>query len=345
MATNKNASIRYQTLDQCFRDPYHRYYLKDLIEKCEEALRCYNGTSGVSRRQIFEDIKFMESEAGWRIPLERIKDGKSLYYRYSPIGFSINAQPLSDDEARQLEAAVLTLNRFRGLPSNEWINDIISSLEWRFHLKRSEQNVISFEQNKHLRGLSLLSPLIDATLRQQVLSISYQSYKELAVKRQLTVHPYYLKAYNNRWYLLALDADTGYLCTLALDRIYDIAVCENIRYINNKTDFDTYFDEVIGITVPDATVSKEHIVLQFSAHQYPYVLSKPLHSTQTVIDDEQRLISIDVKPNYELDYHILALGPAVEVLEPTSYRAHIRQKLSEMLQRYAPVQNDCTPNE
>lgn len=76
MPTNKNAYIRYQALDKCFRDSLHRYYLEDLIDKCEEALLYYNGVGGVSRRQIFEDIKFMESDTGWNIPLDRIKEGK-----------------------------------------------------------------------------------------------------------------------------------------------------------------------------------------------------------------------------------------------------------------------------
>ena len=345
MATNKNASIRYQALDQCFRDPYHRYYVEDLIGKCEEALLYYNGTGGVSRRQIFEDIKYMESEAGWCIPLERCKDGKRMYYRYRDPNFTINAQPLTDDEARQMETVILTLSRFRGMPCNEWVDDVISNLEWRFNLKRSEQNVIAFEQNERLRGLPYLSPLIDATLRQQVLCIDYQSYKEEAVERKMTVHPYYLKEYNNRWYLLALDADTGYLCNLALDRIHGIAVCEDVRYIPNTTDFDHYFDDVIGVTVPDGATKKEHIVLQLSTRQLAYALSKPLHASQTLVDAEQRLISLDVKPNYELDYHILALGPGVEVREPATYRAHIRQKLEETLEKYTAVQKDCTPDE
>lgn len=52
MPTNKNAAIRYQTLDKCFRDRRHRYYMEDLIDKCEEAIYYYNGVGGVSRRQI-----------------------------------------------------------------------------------------------------------------------------------------------------------------------------------------------------------------------------------------------------------------------------------------------------
>lgn len=103
--------------------------MEDLIDKCEEAIYYYNGVGGVSRRQIFEDIKFMESETGWSVPLERKQDGRRVYYRYSDPYFSINAQPLTEEEARQLRSVVITLRRFRGLPSNAWVDEVISNLE------------------------------------------------------------------------------------------------------------------------------------------------------------------------------------------------------------------------
>ena len=177
MPTNKNAAIRYQTLDKCFRDRRHRYYIDDLIDACEEALEYYNGTGGVSRRQIFEDIKFMESETGWSIPLERKKDGKKVYYRYEDPDFSINQQPLTDEEAQQLQTVILTLGRFRGLPSNEWVEEVISNLEWRFNLKGNNENIIGFEQNPNLKGLEFLSDVIDAASNHQPLRIEYHNYK------------------------------------------------------------------------------------------------------------------------------------------------------------------------
>jgi hypothetical protein len=68
MPTNKHATIRYQTLDRCFSNPGRKYYIDDLIEACNNAIFEYNpGSTGVKRRQIYEDIRFMESEQGWAI--------------------------------------------------------------------------------------------------------------------------------------------------------------------------------------------------------------------------------------------------------------------------------------
>lgn len=343
MPTNKNASIRYQALDKCFRDRRHRYYIDDLIEKCEEALYYYNGVGGVSRRQVFEDIKFMESDTGWSIPLERKKDGKKVYYRYEDPDFSINEQPLTDEEAQQLRTVILTLSRFRGLPSNEWIEDVISNLEWRFNLKGKSENIIGFEQNTDLKGLHWLTPILDATSNHQPLKIAYRNYKNSEVEKTMIIHPWYVKQYNNRWFLFGLDDQKYYITNLALDRIQSLEIAEDIPFVPNENiDFEVYFKDVIGVTIPKADVEKIRIVLQFMKGQFPYITSKPLHPSQEILSDEECKLAIEVRPTYELDQLILSFGPDVEVLEPTEYREYIKRKLVDNLQKYLPMQKDCT---
>ena len=343
MPTNKNASIRYQALDKCFRDRRHRYYIDDLIEKCEEALYYYNGVGGVSRRQVFEDIKFMESDTGWSIPLERKKDGKKVYYRYEDPDFSINEQPLTDEEAQQLRTVILTLSRFRGLPSNEWIEDVISNLEWRFNLKGKSENIIGFEQNTDLKGLHWLTPILDATSNHQPLKIAYRNYKNSEVEKTMIIHPWYVKQYNNRWFLFGLDDQKYYITNLALDRIQSLEIAEDIPFVPNENiDFEVYFKDVIGVTIPKADVEKIRIVLQFTKGQFPYITSKPLHPSQEILSDEDCKLAIEVRPTYELDQLILSFGPDVEVLEPTEYREYIKRKLVDNLQKYLPMQKDCT---
>ncbi len=339
MPTNKNASIRYQTLDKCFRDFSHRYYIDDLIAKCEEALLHYNGTGGVSRRQIFDDIRFMESEEGWNIPLERRKIGRKVFYRYETPEYSISNQPLTEAEAKQLRMAIQTLGRFRGLATNEWVEDVISNLEWRFNLSGDSTNVVGFDQNKGLKGLSFLPMLFDAMTNQTVLRITYKSYKIDSEEHTQTVHPYYARQYNNRWFLLAMDNDWHTITNFALDRILSIEKADEVPFIPNESiDFEHYFDDVIGVTIPPKDVEKISIQLRFTERQFPYITSKPLHPSQEIIDREKRILSIKVKPNYELDHHILALGPDVEVLSPDSYRQHIQEKLQDSLKKYLSVQ-------
>lgn len=343
MPTNKNAAIRYQTLDKCFRDRRHRYYMEDLIDKCEEAIYYYNGAGGVSRRQIFEDIKFMESETGWSVPLERKQDGRRVYYRYRDPDFTINAQPLTEDEARQLRSVIITLRRFRGLPSNAWVDEVISNLEWRFGLRGKQENMIGFEQNPYLRGLNLLPDIIDAATSHQAVRITYRNYKNCDEEYTVVVHPWYIKQYNNRWFLMAYDAEADRISNYALDRIQNFNVEEDVAYIPNKeVDFEHYFDDVFGVTIPPSDVEKIRVLLQFSKKQYPYIVSKPLHHSQEIVDVENRILAVEVRPTYEFTQLILSFGFDVQVLEPEPFKQEILANLRRNLQNYDEMQIDCT---
>ena len=343
MPTNKNAAIRYQTLDKCFRDRRHRYYIEDLIDKCEEAIYYYNGVGGVSRRQIFEDIKFMESETGWSVPLERKQDGRRVYYRYRDPDFTINAQPLTEDEARQLRSVIITLRRFRGLPSNAWVDEVISNLEWRFGLRGKQENMIGFEQNPYLRGLNLLPDIIDAATSHQAVRITYRNYKNCDEEYTVVVHPWYIKQYNNRWFLMAYDAEADRISNYALDRIQNFNVEEDVAYIPNKeVDFEHYFDDAFGVTIPPSDVEKIRVLLQFSKKQYPYIVSKPLHHSQKIVDAENRILAVEVRPTYEFTQLILSFGFDVQVLEPEPFKQEILANLRRNLQNYNEMQIDCT---
>jgi len=109
MSINKNAYLRYQVLDKCFGNKYRMSFIEDLLEEVNTALEDFNGTgSKIEKRQLFDDIKFMESDAGWSIPLERIKLGKKVYYRYSAKDFSIRNQKISDEEVDTISIDGLT---------------------------------------------------------------------------------------------------------------------------------------------------------------------------------------------------------------------------------------------
>ena len=126
MATNKHAIIRYQTLDNCFRNTGRRYFMEDLMQACSEAIEKYTGFEvKISRRQIFGDITFMKENEGYLIELdERCKDGKRVYYRYKDVNFSILNQPMNVKEEQQLREAILTLSRFKGMPQFDWVEEL-----------------------------------------------------------------------------------------------------------------------------------------------------------------------------------------------------------------------------
>ena len=114
----------------------------------------------------------------------------------------------------------------------------------------------------------------------------------------------------------------------------------NKEYIPSDIDFESYLDDVVGVSV--YPVEKESIRLQFSVHRFPYVTTKAIHQSQRIVDVDNRVVEISVIPNNELEALILSFGKDVEVLSPVSFRERIQNVIRDSYEKYFPVQVDCT---
>lgn len=330
MADTKYPIIRYQALNKCFRNKYKRYYIEDLIDACSEAIRDYCGKEiGCSRRTILNDIDFMESSAGWNINLRRIKDGKRVYYRYRDMNYTINETLLSESEYNKLNEVVVMLEKFKGLPCFEWIDDLLLKLQ--SGLKRSSDVIMDFEQAPALKGTQHIDRLFNSILYKQTLEITYRTYSNKV--HIWTIHPYLIKQYNNRWFLFGKNASkNGGISNLPLDRI-EIISESSLPYEEDDGTLQQMLDSVVGVTVEQGAKIEE-VRLKFSKQRFPYVLTKHLHKSQKTIDEQERIIQIDVVPNKELEAMVLQFGNDVEVLSPESLRGRIKEKIQEMLNKY-----------
>jgi len=326
MPKTKNAQIRYQVLDRCFRNPGRKFFWEDLLKEVNKALEEFNGPgSKIKRRQLYDDIRFMESEEGFRIPLNKYRDGKRKYYRYTDTDFSISNQPLNEDEKSQIQLAISVLSRFSGAPQFEWVQEMIPVIQDRLGLKESSREVISIESNIDLKGIEHLGTLYDAIVNELVLKVEYQGFKS-DESFELTFHPHFLKQYNNRWFAFGLNEEFEIpTWNLALDRIQKIDQIQG-DYIHPEIDWNEYFFDIIGVTRPDEG-KVEKVVLEFTNEQAPYIITKPLHPTQKhEWKDEKLIVAIKVIPNYELESLILSFGEKGKVLEPKSLRDKIQNR-------------------
>ena len=328
MSINKNALIRYQVLDRCFRNSGRMYYWEDLLEECNKALIDFDpNCEGIQRRQLFDDIRFMESDSGWSIPLNRIRQGRKVYYRYADLSFSINNQPLNDSEVIQIKSALQIFSRFTGTPQFEWVNEMIPMLESKFGLIERKSEVISFESNIDLKGFHFLTPLFNAIINERVLRIIYKDFKS-SEPYEITFHPYYLKQYNNRWFVFGLNSHNHVTnWNLALDRIESLSETAQ-KYIPSVTDWDEYFFDLVGVTRPEIG-NLEEIVLKFSPAIAPYVITKPIHPSQKQKNEPTGLeVRINVIPNFELETLILSFGEHVKVIAPKDFKERISIRLN-----------------
>lgn len=330
MATNKHAQIRYNTLDNCFRNSGRSYTIKDLLEACNLAIIEFDPkANGIKRRQLFDDISYMESSQGWSIELEEgLKKGRMRVYRYLDTKFSISNQPLNEDDANQLKTAIFALSRLK----NQWADELSVRLREQFKMADDPRKIIEFDENEFLKGKEYISELYNAILYKKVLRITYQSFK--SNEQQIFVlHPYYLKQYNNRWFLFGQDERYATLTTLALDRINNVEETDKVLF-ETKTDFNDYFEDVIGVTVPQEECVK--VILKVSPEQIDYIETKAMHGSQRIIERNQEftLVELDIIPNYEFQSRILSFGESIEVLEPIILREKLKGRIKLMKDAY-----------
>ena len=241
MPTNKHAFIRYQALNKCFRNIGKRYFIENLVEACNEAIYNYTGEQyGVKKRQVYSDIKFMESHSGFSITLVRKKESHKTYYSYADPSQSINSHPISETEANQLKEALITLDRFKGLPQFMWIEEMKARLNSEFELNSNQKEVIQFDQNEYLQGLEFITPIYNALVYEKLLKVEYKGFKQNNSEIKI-VSPQLLKQFNNRWFLFALIENSDILTNFALDRIITIDETSG-NYVNSEIQFMEYFE-------------------------------------------------------------------------------------------------------
>lgn len=335
MATNKHAIIRYHALDKCFSNPGRRYFIDDLVKECNKAIYENTGLSeGVKKRQVFEDIKFMESSAGWSVELDRIKDGKQVYYRYTEKSFSIKNQALNEIEAEQLKETLSILTRFKGMPQFEWIQEILVRIEATFKLKSKNESFVSFEHNPYLKGLWHFTDIFNAIQYKKVLKVEYKGYRQNK-SSTITLHPYYLKQYNSRWFLFGFNESTNSISNLALDRIIELNNSRKVYIENSRINFDEYFEDVVGVTVSEANEPVK-VKLKIDNTLWPYIESKPIHGSQKVVGRGQEYVEIElvVQSNYELISTVFSLGEGIQVIDPEDIREEIKRKAISLMNKY-----------
>lgn len=325
MAQNKNALLRYRTIDRCLRNTARRWTLQDLVDACSDALYEYEGKQDlVSTRTVQLDLQMMRSSRlGYEAPIE-VYDKK--FYRYSDPEYSISNRPLSQHDIDVLNRTIDLLRQFDEFDRFHDMADVVSRLQDKVASASSRRPIVDFERNPNLKGLEHLNALYDIIASRQTVYVNYRSFNSRQ-PRPFILFPYLLKEYRNRWFLFGSRAGDMKLFNLALDRIVDFHSCPDIPYKENPEFTDDFFSDVVGVT-KHSRLRKEHVVLLADNLQASYILTKPIHASQQLIEknkaDGSTTFSLDVVVNHELEALLLTFSPGLRVLEPASLAARLR---------------------
>ena len=172
MPANKNALIRYKTIDNCLRNRYRRWTLDDLVEACSDALYDMEGIrKGVSVRTVQGDIQMMRSDKlGYNAPIE-VYEHK--YYRYSEPDYSITNMPMSQNDYEVMQEAVNMLRQLEDFEHFSEMSDVIGRLQDKLAISgKNRRPIIHFDSVPLLKGLKLLNPLYNYIAHRQTVKIN-----------------------------------------------------------------------------------------------------------------------------------------------------------------------------
>lgn len=343
MPVTKNALIRYYHLDKLLSDSHHFYDRKELTDKVNDLL-AFDGFKTVEKRTIEKDIVNMQ-DAPFNAPIKEFKWNGKNCVAYSMRSFSIFKEELSDEEENLLLEVLSTIGQFDGLDNFKWLDDFKIGLG----LKERRQ-IISFSNNPYLQNSNLLGTLFDTISNEVVINLSYHTFSDTTI-RSIDFHPYLLKQYNDRWFLIgAADSDMKVL-TFALDRIDNVEALPERKYVECPEDLHERFEDIVGVTLFEER-PVEHILCWISDASKNYVDTKPIHGSYTPIKGEKdqqlrdeypqlqggMFFTLDCINNFELIRELCSFGKDLIVLRSDGTVADdVKRRVCEMYEQYNRV--------
>ncbi|HVW99902.1 MAG TPA: WYL domain-containing protein [Candidatus Babeliaceae bacterium] len=334
MPVNKAARLRFEIIDECLRNTKKKWSKTELLKYLNRRLelQCGKGFE-ISISQLRYDLQNMQFD--YHAPIEMYKSGRSYYYRYEDINFSIKNIPVNEDEIIMLNTAVQVLRQVKGFAIAEEVEDIVRKLASKYDLDMPDaKDIIIFENASNTSGQENLEDLYQAIIQKNVLKFFYSAPNSKSYK-VYNIHPYLLKEYGKVWHIVGYCQETQKIDVFALDRMKEIKISK-LPYIQDMFfEVESYFKHIIGITKPDNKIQKINFL--FSADKAPHILANPIHHSQQVIKqyaDGGLEISLDVIVNTELLELILSYGNNVKLLSPTHLILKISSIMKESLQYY-----------
>lgn len=339
MSLHKHALIRYRIIDAKLRSKAKPYpTIEELRSACEDSLFGSDWGDHISMSTIEKDFYAMRNntELGFFAPIKYSKAQGGYYY--TDENYTIHNIPLKGEDIDAIKFASNTLMSFRESPMFNQFRFAIEKIFDRLNIANDAQDdrldkLVQFDQVPHYSGQQHLSGLYKAVKDYHQIVIRYKKFgQEVGAER--LVHPYLLKEYKHRWYLLGKDPKKDRLVTFSLDRIETLRLLEDDFVMDVHFNPELFFQHSFGITQIDS--APQDVILEFPLHQKGYLTTQPLHSSQIIsqVDDEQLVVKLQVYITYELVERILGYGKNVKVKAPNELVTQIKNHYQEALKYY-----------
>ena len=179
-----------------------------------------------------------------------------------------------------------------------------------------------------------LTVIIDAMRDNRRLCISYKGYN-MSDYQDMFIHPYCLRLFKRRWYIIAYSEYSKGNRLFMLDRARSVEVLTDSFTMPEGFDAEEYFNDIYGVRQTDRSEMTK-VVLKVNANRCDLLRNLPLHPSQKEIETtpEYSIFKVELKPNFDLKQELISYLDALEVLEPVSLRDELRMTIKSMYRKY-----------
>jgi predicted DNA-binding transcriptional regulator YafY len=317
----RHIGLRIEILDELLGSNRRRNY-SDLLKALNKKLH-ENGDVPISERTLKYDIAYLIDKKN--APIHRPTPADPLIYYTEK--FSLKTVPVDEDDIALLKKAISILKKATDTKLISEVDAIVARLQNKIHTNVEDSyTMIAFEEHTEAKGKEYFDEIFSAIQEKCPIKICYQPFKK--EEREWIVHPYMLKEYRNRWFLICRVGSYKSLSNIRLDSIkHKIRNSSEVFIENDLFDPETYFNNVIGVTIPRDEEPIE-IRIRADASCADYIRTKPVHKSQKIKkEDSDGSITLEMKlfNNYELKSTLLSYGPGIEVLKPELLKNEMKE--------------------
>lgn len=284
-----------------------------------------------------EELRDMGAE------LQQGKRGvKTRYYFLKPFaGFSSEAGIAL---SKPMEIVLQLLDSYRGNPMMSEVRSMVAKKIKEFSAGKDDwaedDQYVFFETPPLRKGHDLLPVILKAILRRNMLSFDYDSYYDGIIK-QKQLKPCFLKEHNGMWYVFGHSVNNGNEVMYACDRISNIIINRLAQFERPAISYKKKYDEVFGLVTTNAPLT--NVKLQFTRNTGDFILTRPLHKSQKLLEKTVNAIVVQLKIRIDKDDYIqqrelireiCKWGKDVKVLEPDFLAKEIQDHLTDALKQY-----------
>lgn len=345
---DKNQYERYKQIDRLLRGAPDGLPLDVLLERLNNSMSEENQ---IKRRQLQYDLEALK--ALYDAPINNRRGARRI--RYEDSSYSIVTYEMKESlrsMAEQLESIQMN-------PRLLWLQNLILMLQDSYFTNAMAIEAIDFGDNLEYQNSSRVHEFFSYILNKEVLELSYSA--GFGAPRKMVIHPYFVRQYNNRWFLFGWNEKAAQenkpasgILNLPLDRIDDVKVVHSAYRevsVQDVHDFkEEYFGDIVGVTRVD-TEPLIHLVLRFdfktgderkdrdAKRDYYYLRTKPFYPYISFSSEEEikkngyAEASMDIIPNKELEGMLLRYADTAKIICEEEFRARMLNRIQNIVKK------------